>query len=85
MKTFMARYLEEYFDIEYNLLNALLKNKPAWFDANEACNNALQRGLGAYQLAQHCDNNLSSNDGQSLYWKFYREIENLRVTFHYEN
>ena len=79
METFMARYLEEYFDIEYNLLNTLLKNKPAWIDVNEACNNALQRGLGACQLAQHCDNGLSSDDAQLLHWKFYKEIGNLRV------
>lgn len=79
MKTFMARYLEEYFDAEYNLLRTLLKDKPAWVDVNDVCDNALQRGLGASQLAQSCDNGLSFEDAQLLYWKFYKEIENLRV------
>ena len=81
MKTFMAKYVEDYFNEEYNLLNTLLKDKPAWVDVNEACDNALQRALGASQIAQACDNGLTFEDAQFLYEAFYKKIENLRITY----
>ena len=78
----MKQYVKDYFNTEYNLLYNLLEQNPAWLNANEACNNALQRCLGVAQFAQACgDNSLTFEVVEALYEEVKGKIENLRFSY----
>ena len=78
----MREYVKTYFDNEYNRLRNLMYADPAWFDANEACDNALQRCLGVAEFAQSCgDGSLPFEVVENLYEEVKRKIEKLRFSY----
>ena len=71
----MEEKLREFFEAEVNFTTASLSKESNFVERNNICWYALQRGLGAVQLAQMCGMNFQ--DAERMYEEYKMKLEVL--------